>query len=532
VFSQSNTCGTSLAIGSTCVITLTFAPSVSSSYAATLTLVDSAGTSQQQVAITGTGSGGPSGTVSASSVYFSPVVSGASYPQSVTFSNTGTGILTLSGISLSGTNSTDFNVTTTCGTTLAVGQSCTLLIVFTPGGAGVRTATLTLADNGAGSPHAVALSGVNSATPLQFVPVTPCRVADTRNPTGPFGGPVLMGNSVRSFVIPNGACGIPANAAAYLVNVAVVPSGALGYLTMWPTGLSQPLVATLTSDGRVKDNSAVVAAGLGGGISVYVTNATHVIVDISGYFVAGNSAALEFYAVTPCRIADTRNAIGALGGPSLAGGATRSFPILSSSCNIPPTAQAYSLNFSAVPNGPLGYLTAWPAGQTQPQVSALNAPTGQVTANAGIVQAGTGGAVDVYATNTTNLVIDINGYFAAPGSGGLSLYTLTPCRVLDTRLSSGLLTGALNVNVTGGSCVVPAAAKAFVLNATVVPSGALGYLSLWAAGQTQPVVSTLNATDGVITSNMAIVPSGSGSISAFAPNPTQLILDISSYFAP
>ena len=71
-----------------------------------------------------------------------------------------------------------------------------------------------------------------------------------------------------------------------------------------------------------------------------------------------------------------------------------------------------------------------------------------------------------------------------------------------------------------------------MFNATVVPTSALGYLTLWPDGQDQPVVSTLNALDGQITSNMAIVPTTSGSIDAFASNLTQLVLDISSYFAP
>ena len=62
--------------------------------------------------------------------------------------------------------------------------------------------------------------------------------------------------------------------------------------------------------------------------------------------------------------------------------------------------------------------------------------------------------------------------------------------------------------------------------------GALGYLTLWPDGQTQPLVSTLNALDGIITSNMAIVPSPDGQIDAYASGMTQLILDISGYFAP
>jgi hypothetical protein len=82
------------------------------------------------------------------------------------------------------------------------------------------------------------------------------------------------------------------------------------------------------------------------------------------------------------------------------------------------------------------------------------------------------------------------------------------------------------------SCGLPDS-QAYVFNATVVPQGSLGYLTLWPAGQNQPVVSTLNAHDGAITSNMAIVPAGTqGEINAYAAGLTDLILDISSYFAP
>src|SRR5208283_4192318 len=104
-----------------------------------------------------------------------------------------------------------------------------------------------------------------------FVPVTPCRVIDTRWPNGDFGGPALRGGTERDFAIPNGPCqGIPANAAAYSLNMAVVPHPTLGYLTTWPTGLTQPVIATLNSyDGRVKANAAIVPAGDGQAISIY-----------------------------------------------------------------------------------------------------------------------------------------------------------------------------------------------------------------------------------------------------------------------
>jgi hypothetical protein len=75
-------------------------------------------------------------------------------------------------------------------------------------------------------------------------------------------------------------------------------------------------------------------------------------------------------------------------------------------------------------------------------------------------------------------------------------------------------------------------AQAYVFNASVVPVGALGYLTLWADGASQPLVSTLNALDATISSNMAIVPSTNGKVDAFASGLTQLILDLSGYFAP
>src|SRR5437667_6327422 len=98
----------------------------------------------------------------------------------------------------------------------------------------------------------------------------------------------------------------------------------------------------------------------------------------------------------------------------------------------------------------LGFLTTWPTGQSQPLVSTLNAPTGAVTANGAIVPAGTNGDVSVFVTNDSDLVIDINGYFAPAGPNGLSLFNLSPCRVLDTRNPAGSppFSGTLNVNVS------------------------------------------------------------------------------------
>src|SRR5205814_1213097 len=139
-------------------------------------------------------------------------------------------------------------------------------------------------------------------------------------------------------------------------------------------------------------------------------------------------------------------------------------------------------------------------------------------------------SVDVYVTQQTHLVIDVNGYFALPAAGGLQFYVLTPCRIADTRNATGAfggpaLSGQRDFNIVAGPCAVPPTTQAYSLNATVVPRGFLGYLTLWPAGQPQPLVSTLNSPDGSVVSNAAIVPSTSGAISGFSTDTTDLILD-------
>jgi hypothetical protein len=402
---------------------------------------------------------------------------------------------------------------------------------------GTRSGTLTVAG------LTFTVQQVSAAeTGLQFVPVPPCRVVDTRNPTGPFGGPTMTANSTRSFAIPSSTCNIPSTAQAYSLNVTVVPQGPLGYLSLWPTGDNKPLVSTLNSPaGNVVANAALVPAGTDGAVSVFVTDPTDVVLDIDGYFASSSgSGAYAFYTAAPCRIVDTRNPTGPFGGPALSAGQTREFPLPLGGCNIPSTASAYSLNVTVVPDGPLGYLTTWPTGQTQPLVSTLNSPTGAIVANAALVPAGSNGSISVFALDPTQVVLDGNGYFAAPGSGALSFYPVTPCRVADTRDDDGPFGGpemtAQSVRsfaIPASGCYVPSTAAAYSLNVTVVPDAVLGYLTAWPTGGTQPLVSTLNAPEGGVVANAAIVPAGTGAaISIYVTDQTQVVLDIDGYFAP
>jgi hypothetical protein len=390
-------------------------------------------------------------------------------------------------------------------------------------------------------PATRATTAGTSAVALLTLP--PCRVMDTRNAAGPLGGPSFTAGETRTIPIPSSSCNIPATASAYSLNFTVIPPGALAFLSVWATGQPQPVVSTLNSlGGQTIANAAIVPAGTGGAINAYADDATDLVVDINGYFAVPTTSTLQFYPLTPCRVLDTRNPTGTFGGPSITGGTSRSFPIQSSSCGVPSSAAAYSFNTTVVPPGALAYLTVWPTGQPQPNVSTLNSFNGTTLANATIVPAGTGGAVSFYADDTTDLVVDINGYFAPPGTGGLNFYPVTPCRLVDTRSATGTFGGptmtAASTRVfplSQGSCGLPAypAAQAYSLNMTVVPQGVLSYLSTWPDGSPQPVVSTLNAFNGQIVANAAIVPAGTdGSIDVYVTNTTDVVIDTNGYFGP
>jgi hypothetical protein len=187
-------------------------------------------------------------------------------------------------------------------------------------------------------------------------------------------------------------------------------------------------------------------------------------------------APLSFVGIQPCRIADTRNTTGTFGGPSLPPYTERSFPILASSCGIPWTASAYSLNVTAVPAGFLGYLTVWPTGGPQPLASTVNSSLGVAVANAAIVSAGTGGAVSVYATNTTEVILDINGYFVGQSTTA-TFGTAVGTGALPAT-STGLFNTAVGFNALAnnstGESNVGIGYSALTLNTTGWGNTALG----------------------------------------------------------
>jgi hypothetical protein len=130
-----------------------------------------------------------------------------------------------------------------------------------------------------------------TATPavpsLLFHTLSPCRVADTRRPDGPFGGPALVAGTERLFAIA-GQCAVPGSARAVAMNITVTQPTAPGYITLHPVGVSLPLASTLNYRiDQTRANNAIVGLGAGGGLAVFcgqTTGTTHFIIDVTGYF--------------------------------------------------------------------------------------------------------------------------------------------------------------------------------------------------------------------------------------------------------
>ncbi|MBS1876654.1 MAG: SBBP repeat-containing protein [Acidobacteria bacterium] len=454
-------------------------------------------------------------------------------------------VTTTSGCQWSGTTASSW-ITIFTGTVTGSG-TLDFWVDANPGSARIGIITV------AGLTYTVNQFAGTSTTPagpmLSFYPVTPCRAVDTRSDqhkTGAFGPPSLPGYSTRQFSITGSGCGVPSTAQAFSLNMTVHPWSGLDWLSTFPAGDPYPGVSTLNAPGGgYVANAAIVPAGANGGISVVGGQQTDLIVDVNGYFAPPASGELVFYPVTPCRLADTRSdqgKTGAFGPPALRGYSQRDFPV-GGNCGVPTTAQAYALNVTAFPQGRLSFLSMWPQGQPYPNVSTLNSEDGNIIANAAIVPAGASGGVTIVSGEAADLVIDVNGYFAPPATGGLHFYTLTPCRVADTRSDQGK-TGPFGpprleaysqrtFPITASGCNLPATAQAYSLNMTVIPPGPVDFLSMWPGGGYYTGASTLNSPAGRMIANAAIIPAGSnGDITVVTGKPTHVVIDINGYFAP
>ncbi len=213
-FSQTNGCGTNLAAGANCAVNVTFTPTASGARNATVTITDNAGNvanSQQAISLTGTGTA-PAASLSVANLTFAGQNIGTtSAAQSAKLTNTGTGALTVSGITVTGPNSGDFSQTNNCGTSVSAGSFCTISVMFTPISAGQRSATVTINDNASGSPQGLTLAG----TGLGSGPSAGLSTASLNFGTSPVG----TATTSQAVTVTNGG-------GATLLNLSIAVTGA------------------------------------------------------------------------------------------------------------------------------------------------------------------------------------------------------------------------------------------------------------------------------------------------------------------
>jgi hypothetical protein len=122
----------------------------------------------------------PSIALSQNSINFgAALVGNTSAATTITVTSNGTANLTISQIGISGTNAADFSQTNNCPATLTISSTCTINVRFSPSASGTRSANLTITDNAAGSPQAIALNGVGQTTPAPLVSLSPTSLTYT-----------------------------------------------------------------------------------------------------------------------------------------------------------------------------------------------------------------------------------------------------------------------------------------------------------------------------------------------------------------
>lgn len=426
---------------------------------------------------------------------------------------------------------------------------------LTPGTAGVPYPITTLMPSGGVSPYTFTIpvgslpSGMNlsSSGVLDGTPTAtgtfPFTVRATDN------GGVCFGEQAYSLVINP-------NCMTITVNPPSLPNGFVG--TLYNQGLSAtggtPSYTFSLSSGTLPNGVSIVGASLMGtptttGTFSFVIKATDNVgcMGTRAYTVVISGTGLQFYPLAhPVRMVDTRSGATACqtpgapitGGSSLTVTARGTCDMLT----IPANAAAVTGNVTTV--GPVanGFLTIYPSSAANPGVSNSNYQTGQTLNNVFTVGLGAAdGAFKIFALQTTDVVVDVTGYFAPPGAGGLFFHPLpAPVRLLDTRLGQPACTmpgtpipATTEVLQQGNAiCGIPATALALVGNATTVGPAGQGFLTLFPADATRPLIASGNYQIGqTLNSPFTVGLSPSGQFRIYSAQQTDLVIDVLGYYS-
>lgn len=212
--------------GQTCTITVTFSPTATGARTGSVNVPSNATGSPSSITFQGTGTmtAAPAAMLSPSTLSFGNTITGTTASaQVITLSNPGNAALDISGITIGGANPSDFAETTTCGETLAADASCTISVTFTPASIAGFAATVSVADNAAGSPQMVALSGTGIAAPDFSVSALPATQTVSAGSAATYNVTVGSINGDFNSAVTLSASGLPTGATAKFAPAAVTP---------------------------------------------------------------------------------------------------------------------------------------------------------------------------------------------------------------------------------------------------------------------------------------------------------------------
>jgi hypothetical protein len=245
-------------------------------------------------------------------------------------------------------------------------------------------------------------------TTTNFAATVPTRVLDTR-----------AGNGLRRPAgsitrVPVGApVGTSAPVTSVMLNVTATDPDGAGFVTVFPCGGDTPLASNVNyTAGATVANAVVATVGSDGTVCLYTSAATHLVVDLGGWF----TGTTDVLPLAPARLLDSRPGpgTGTIDGESAATGAPAAGAVtrlvVAGRGGVPAGATAVVLNVTVTGTQGAGYLTVFPCGSATPTASNVNFVAGDTRANAVVAKVGDGGAVCFVSNVGIDLVVDVNGY--------------------------------------------------------------------------------------------------------------------------
>lgn len=376
----------------------------------------------------------------------------------------------------------------------------------------------------------VAFVAVFAAGGSQFTAVAPTRLLDTRTGVKP------AADSATNLQV-TGVAGVPANATAIVLNTTATEATAAGFVTVYPTGETRPVVSNLNlTTGQTQANLVSVKVGTGGSVSMYTQSGTHLVVDVFGYYAPATGTAGRFTSLTPARLIDTRNAV------KVGAGSSVGVPVLGQGGVPAAGVSAVLVNVAATDATAAGFITVHASGTLRPATSNVNlARVNGTASNLAIVPVGADGAITVFSQNGAQIVVDVAGWYGdASAKGGYSglFVAVSPSRVLDTRSGLGVpagavaIQGSIDVTLTGVGGVPAFGASAALISVTAVDVTRAGFVTVYPTGSPLTVVSSLNADiAGQTTPNLVSAKFGTaGKVTLYSFAGGHLLADVAGWF--